>query len=232
MEVLENTRVAERLRTNIDGVWTAYEFSQFFGAISDLYILFGTPIEPPNVPVALEDAKSGNVLRKILLTSSPPLKVNQVRFSSPGFTDFAGAAQAIGHLKDFLLALMRFKADQRKASAEASKLEAEAKKILADAEKTDSEAQKTRYESALLNFEASKRLAEARKLDAEAALIEAQAEKLADETIAGKLRRLSELGYDSEQLKRIQFAALQQHTVLREAIESDRLVGINDKREA
>lgn len=76
-------------------------------------------------------------LNAALLDTVKPAIVRRVSFSSPGFTDIAGAGQIIGHLKDFLIELLQRKHNKSLTSAQVRKLEAEARLVEANAKEIE-----------------------------------------------------------------------------------------------
>ena len=93
------------------------------------------------------------LLNKLQTSWQGGLQVTRIKFASPGFTDLAGIGQIIGHLKEFLIAILKLPAQRMKLEAEAQKTAAEAELISAQAHEVRAKVMANRLEQLQrLNF--------------------------------------------------------------------------------
>ncbi len=144
------------LRVEIEGEWTADDFSTSFRSLNQLYSLrtlikvereslneleiharelFDSPpfvrrlpgrlralylsrggpfpaLAPPFIDPGAPETAFG------LLEPQERLRVTRVQFSSPGFKDFSGLGEVVGHIKDFVLRLIDLYVGRRKRQIE------------------------------------------------------------------------------------------------------------------
>lgn len=212
------------LHIGIDGTWSSTEFATYFEAINDLYLFVG-PWH--HLPRGWDLSDGESLLLKSLRLAPTILIVRKIRFESPGFTDFVGAGQVIGHLKDFLVELLHLGINKKMKMAEAERLSAEGVKMRAEANRILFESLRSKDEATKLRAEAEKTSAEAQKIRAEAELLTLQRENLSYELIRGRLDELKARNYEQSEIDAIEAAVSLQTKRLATAMDRKKVVSIN-----
>lgn len=95
----------DEFRIRIDGAWSAKEMGELFASLDAIYKdisrfhslqFYREVAKQSNDPLPVGNSDGRDLL----------LKVTQVSYSSPGWADFLGAGEVMGHLKDFVLGII------------------------------------------------------------------------------------------------------------------------------
>src|SRR6056297_3936676 len=101
-----------RFRIRIDGTWTAKEMADLFQSCDTIYghlaQLHSRELQRELTRQTNEPSPVGNSDGRDLL-----LKVTRVSYGSPGWADFFGAGELVGHLKDFVLEIIKLVVERR-----------------------------------------------------------------------------------------------------------------------
>jgi hypothetical protein len=109
-----------KLRLHIDGEWTAEEFSDYFYALQSLSYYWIADMEYRFAPPKARDISLGR-----LRLHNAKLRVVQIQFASPGFTDLAGFGAILSEVRQFLQFLI-----DKVVQSEDRKLDREHKRLL------------------------------------------------------------------------------------------------------
>jgi hypothetical protein len=123
METKTITLTFYTLRISIDGKWTVEDFSFLFNSINKLYEIYMVVnrvelhfaeakmqgfifVSRGSIPSMLNELLSLLAGNKgsldLIYNKAFPLEVKQIKYSSPGITDFVGLSGVLGHFKDIL----------------------------------------------------------------------------------------------------------------------------------
>jgi len=118
------------IRFNIDGTWTPDEMGMFLLDLDDLYMLHialeAVKFHIPGGKWNMEyDLRRISEVMKSYNPNSVFLELIRIQYGSPGITDLVGMGEIVGHIKEFILKIIKNVSSMDKRQLRNAQLEIE-----------------------------------------------------------------------------------------------------------